>query len=157
MNTNFEAFILGHFEKRPLMEPVDVYKLLYQGVFGVGHILGENAWKLLQHETEQLKLETQPEEPLVEDASPDRKIVRINLRPFVRRGLPLSELYASMISSRIDGDDAQLLQYWNSFTRLASSGRVRLEEDKIQAITRSIGPGNCPLMHHSARSAPTCY
>lgn len=45
---NMEAFILGHLERRPLMEAIDVYKLLYQAVFGVGHILGENAFDRLQ-------------------------------------------------------------------------------------------------------------
>ena len=38
------ALLLEHHERRPLMRGTDYYKLLYQGVFGVGHIMGDGAW-----------------------------------------------------------------------------------------------------------------
>ena len=36
---------------RPEMRARDAYKLLYQGVFGVGHIMGSGAWDYLQSES----------------------------------------------------------------------------------------------------------
>jgi len=146
---NMEVFILRHLERRPLMEAIDVYKLLYQAVFGVGHILGENALDRLQEEVKGLKLDTQPEEPLTEDVSPDGTTIRVNLRPFIKEGLYLNSLYLAMKSSRTDGDTANLLRYWEAFTELVNSGKVKLDKDQVQAVTNRIGPANCPTLHHS--------
>ena len=38
-----ESLITEHFRFRPLMKARDFYKLLYQGVFGVSHIIDEGA------------------------------------------------------------------------------------------------------------------
>ena len=83
-----ESLIVEHYDRRPLMRATDLYKLLYQGVFGVGHIMDEGALDWLRAEAEKLDIEENPDEPLLEDVSADGKIVRVNLRPYLRRGSP---------------------------------------------------------------------
>src|SRR3990170_2309710 len=90
------SLIRMHEELRPLLRSVDVYKLLYQGIFGVGHILGEGAFERLEAETRGLKMDEHTEEPLVEPVSIDGSMVRVNLRPYIRQGLPLDELFSAM-------------------------------------------------------------
>ncbi|MEE8325475.1 MAG: hypothetical protein V3R58_00380, partial [candidate division NC10 bacterium] len=55
-----EAMFMEHFERRPQMRATDAYKLIFQGVFGVGHILGEGARKRLEEEAESLDFEDHP-------------------------------------------------------------------------------------------------
>ena len=81
------------------MRATDFYKLLFQGVFGVGHIMGSAAWNWLRKETESVDLEGHPEEPLLEGVSADGSMVRVNLRPYLKRGLPLEDLFEAMEKS----------------------------------------------------------
>ena len=73
-----EAFLMGHRDRRPLMRATDYYKLIYQGVFGVGHIMGVDAWGWLEREAEGLDMGDQPDEPLMETISVDGVVVRVN-------------------------------------------------------------------------------
>jgi hypothetical protein len=91
-----EALLKEHFDRRPLMRATDFYKLLYQGEFGVGHILGEGARKRLQEEAISIDLADHPDEPLVEAVSEDGSMVRVNLRPYLRQRLSLDRLYEAM-------------------------------------------------------------
>ncbi len=85
-----EALLREHFERRPQMRATDFYKLLFQGVFGVGHIPGGGARKRLEEEAESLDIDDHPDEPLIERVSVDGSLVRVNLRPYLRRGFPLT-------------------------------------------------------------------
>ena len=51
---NFEKILLFHFEKYPLMKPVDAVKLCYQSAFGCGHLVKneEFALSMLKNELE---------------------------------------------------------------------------------------------------------
>lgn len=60
----------------------DIYKCLHQGIFGVGHIIGDpnNFTKLLAHEMAQA--EPNSVEPVIENVAGLRNVFRINLRPY---------------------------------------------------------------------------
>ena len=53
---NFEKILLFHFEKYPLMKPVDAVKLCYQSAFGCGHLVKneEFALSMLKNDGEKL-------------------------------------------------------------------------------------------------------
>ena len=145
-----EALIRRHLEGRPLTTATDVYKLLYQGVFGVGHLLGEDAWRRLEVEARTLCLDEQPEEPLIEDVSIDGTMVRVNLRPYLRRGLPLDRLYSAMeTSEQVRGREEEFLEVWRMFKRLVRSGRLMFEEKEIKELDREMEHRGCLPRHHS--------
>ena len=57
---NFEKILLFHFEKYPLMEPVDAVKLCFQSAFGCGHLVKNEEFALSMlrkelSETEKIK------------------------------------------------------------------------------------------------------
>lgn len=132
------------------MRAVDVYKLLYQGVFGVRHLLSEDARRRLQSEARNLRLEEQPEEPLIEEASADGSMVRVNLRPYLRRGLPLSRLFSAMEASvPSKGGVEEFLEAWGMFKRLVSSGRLVFDDEEIRELDRDLELGGCQPRHHS--------
>lgn len=95
-----EGLIRRHLDRRPHMRATDIYKLLYQGVFGVGHLLGESARQRLEAEARTLNLDDHFEEPLIEEVSADGAMLRVNLRPFLRRRLQLDGLFSAMLESR---------------------------------------------------------
>lgn len=146
----FEAFIRRHLEQRPQMRATDVYKLLYQGVFGVGHLLSEDARRRLQSEAESLHLDEQPEDSLIEEAFADGAMVRVNLRPYLRQGLSLDRLFSAMeASAPAEGRVEEFLKAWSTFKRLVSSGKLVFDDGEIEELDRDLEVGGCQPRHHS--------
>jgi len=145
-----EALLLEHFERRPKMRAVDVYKLLFQGVFGVGHILGEEARRRLQEEAESLNINDQSTEPLIESVSADGSMVRVNLRPYLRRGLPLDILYGAMEETAKEQGASELFHYaWSVFLELASSGALKVDVEEYGALSLELQEEGPRPHHHS--------
>ena len=154
----FREFLLNHFETRPGMRVRDVYKLLYQGVFGVGHSLGEDAYGRLLEEAGRIDLGDHPWEPLVEPASVDGETVRVNLRPYLRRGGSLEELYEAMKeSSEAEGDPGEFMSLWGLFKELAEEEHLRLDRDTIRRYDEELKSGDPVPRHHSAEYREAYY
>jgi hypothetical protein len=145
-----ETLIRVHFERRPLMRAKDAYKLLHQGVFGVGHIMGDRSWAWLKAEAEGLDLEEQPDEPLLEEISADGSMVRVNLRPYMRRGLPLERLFSAMKETAgFGGSPRDFLEAWIMFKTLANSGEIGADKAEIEALDEGLRSGEFRPQHHS--------
>jgi len=145
-----EGLIRRHLERRPQMRAADIYKLLYQGVFGVGHLLGEGARHRLEAEAGNLCLDDQLEEPFIEKVSADGSMLRVNLRPYLRRGLPLNKLFSVMEASAHEkGKVKDFLKAWSIFKDLVKSGKLSFDEEEIEELDRQLESGGCPPQHHS--------
>ncbi|MBN2380682.1 hypothetical protein JXM67_12855 [candidate division WOR-3 bacterium] len=83
------------------LEREDVFKLLYQAINGVQHILTdtEAAWKLLCEEWDSLEIEN--DEPFAERISPEGDLYRVNLRPAKELALDMSRLFEAMKRSTL--------------------------------------------------------
>ena len=145
-----EELLREHFERRPLMRATDFYKLLYQGVFGVGHIMGDAAWDWLRREAEGLNLEKHPGEPLLEEVSADGSMVRVNLRPYLRRGLPLEGLFEAMKETALrGGSNEQFLEAWEVLKGLAASGDIQIDSGELETLDEELRTGGPSPHHHS--------
>ncbi len=132
------------------MRAADVYKLLYQGVFGVRHLFSEVAWQRLEAEARTLNLDDLPEGPLTEEISADGSMLRVNLRPFLRRGLRLDRLFSAMEESALEeGEVEDFLEAWGVFKNLIKLGELIFDEKEIEELDRRLDGGGCPPQHHS--------
>ena len=138
-----------HKAARPGMRARDAYKLLYQGVFGVGHIMGPGAWDYLQSEAAGLVEGDQPGDPLMEAVSIDGAVVRVNLRPYVKGGYSLKSLMEAMRESDIAGNPKDFLEHWDTFAELVWSGQLDFEHNEVDAITKAIDREKPQPMHHT--------
>ena len=141
--------VILHHEARPAMRARDAYKLLYQGVFGVGHIMGPGAWDYLQNEAKNVDLNDQREDPLMESVSIDGSVIRVNLRPYMREGYTLNHIMESMRNSEIVGDPAQFVEMWEAFAELVWSGQLDFEHNEVDAINKALDRVNPQPMHHT--------
>lgn len=145
-----EALIKEHFARRPLMRATDAYKLLYQGVFGVGHIMGDAAWERLEEEAGRIDLGDHPEEPLIEEVSADGSMVRVNLRPYLRRGLPVERLFTAMKeTARGDGEDEDFFSAWAVFRDLVENGVIAVDREDVEELDIELEEEGCRPHHHS--------
>ena len=110
--------LLGfHKGLRPLMQVDDFYKLLFQSVYGNGHILKGNPLGYLEQEAREMKWGI--EDPLTEKISLDGSLIRVNLRPYVKAGNPVDLVYNMMIASNERrGSAEELRKLWSEFLGL---------------------------------------
>jgi hypothetical protein len=146
-------FLQAAIKRRPAMRAEDVYKLIYQGSLGIGHLLGNHreARLYLIAELENLDLAGKGREPLIEDVSPGGAMIRVNLRPFKRRGLSASQLFDVMVrSARATGTPrAAFLRRWRTCIRLAEAGLLPLDRSSVAALDRELRRRGYPAIHHS--------
>lgn len=155
---SFRAFLIEHLRRRPRMEVRDVYKLLYQGVFGVSHIMGEKAWERLKEEAERVDLLDHLDEPLVEPVSVDGRFLRVNLRPYLRQGGDLRTLYRAMLeSSEHVGDPTEFVSLWGMFKEAAAEQDLDFDDETIRLYDRSLEETGPEPRHHSAAYREAYY
>ena len=133
-------FIKTHIERYPQARPQDVYKLIFQGVYGVGHIITGKAKEYLWEEAGRIPLEGYPERPLIEPVSPDGSMVRVNLRPFLRMNLSLDGLFRVMMASAdVKGDEEKFIELWDVFVCMVEKGEFKMDSDGLKKVQEIIG------------------
>ncbi len=139
-----------HFNRYPKAEPRDFYKLIYQGVFGVGHLISSKAYDYLVEEANRVDLADYPDRELIEPVSEDGLMVRVYLRPFMRAGLSLDKLFEVMKrSSEIEGDMEQFMSIWKDFAQMVKDGQIPVPENKMGQLLKLIEEEGIKPMHHT--------
>jgi len=137
----------------PNLRIQDVYKLLFQGVMGVAHILGdkERARRYLEDEFTTVDVSEFLNEPLVEDVSVSGGVARINLRPFKRLGLSIDRLFEAMILSaeRMKENREEFIMLWNRFMKLVKVGKLDFNYENLVKFDKVIRDRGYPPVHHS--------
>ena len=152
-------------------QPRDVYKLLYQGIMGPAHAVADRARVLsdLLAECDLIQVEEAPDTawrtPVLEPVRPDSQLVRVNLRPLLRR-IELSvprdqqapekegELEAlttafSRTASTWHGDPLLVRGLWRRAVADEALWTDRLQRDAAAALTTQLARAGWPAAHHS--------
>jgi hypothetical protein len=135
---------------RPMATAADVYKLLHQSVFGVGHIISskESAREYLQREMASLG-PALPSEPLYDDLGGG--IVRVNLRPFRDANGSLEDLLAAMFetANANKGTPKMMANRVNEACRaLAKQKKKGLAKD-LKSLAKKQAASGYQALHHS--------
>jgi hypothetical protein len=78
-----ESLLRAHLLRYPLMQPEDVYKLLFQAVMGPVHALADPVSARLWLLSEMKASATGPKEPLIDPISCGGPMARVHLRPWL--------------------------------------------------------------------------
>ena len=149
--SSLEELVRWHQRLRPDLEVVDVYKMLFQSVFGIQHILHDKAKRYLERELSTLETQKSSDEPLIENISIDNVMVRVNLRPFKMGRLSSEKLFLVMATSAEEpkGTQKAFLKLWNQFKSLVEAGRLDFDESSLEDFDKKVEKENYPLYHHS--------
>ena len=150
--------IIEHLKQRPAARAQDIYKLLYQGVFGVGHIFSDRAWDILVEEAGRISLDEHLDDPLFEPVSPDGSMVRVNLRQYINQGGDLGALYEVMKKSATHtGDPDVFLGYWSIFKKLVSEEDLMVDAGEVKMLDELIERESVKPMHHTGAYREAYY
>ncbi len=130
----------------------DAYKLIYQGNFGVAHILKnmDRAQQFLKEEI--ASIEESNDEPLIEPISVSNDLVRINLRPFKKFGYSVDKLFEIMIRSveETKADKQRFLNQWCEFKESVIHGKLKFDRKELETFNQKVKAENYPAVHHSS-------
>ena len=150
MSREVADLISEHIKRRPEARAQDIYKLLYQGVFGVGHILSDHAWDVLVEEAGRINIDDHTEDPLFESVTIDGSMVRVNLRQYIKQGGKLDALFTAMKkSSEYSGSADVFNEYWGQFRSLVAEGAVSFSLAEIQRLDELIAAEGVKPRHHT--------
>jgi len=145
--------ITYHTSIKKNLEIRDIYKLLYQSVFGVEHILKDKNYALERLLEEMKTVEEEQNEELLEEISVTGDVVRVNLRPYKILINNPDGLFNVMLetSSRVKGKIGDFLRLWNDFNKLVKSGKLIYSENEIEQFNARVRRENYPVLSHSER------
>ncbi len=92
-----------------------------------------------------------PDEPAFDIISPDHKIARIHLRPFLRNGgdpIQLAEAFLRT-ANEFKGSVERLRIYWTIMEMISAEGLLPFSHADVQTVGRNAEAANYPPIHHS--------
>ena len=153
-----------------MLQAQDIYKLVYQGVFGPGHIISSAAAarRALTGEIAALEVKGQKSkvrrqeavEELIEPIDPGGELVRVNLRPLVaaKCRMQIAEckmqnaggLAEALVESarRVKGDPEQMRRRLSAAVRWCRKN-LPSQVTELERITAEAREAGFPAFHHS--------
>ncbi|QAA77154.1 MAG: hypothetical protein BIP78_1388 [Candidatus Bipolaricaulis sibiricus] len=153
MREDLLSLVRLHLKLHPGFGSADLAKLLYQGVMGMDHLLGdrERFIRALEEEWEGLGPVALAGEVLLEPVHPVDPIARLNLRPAKGAGLCLADLAPLFADQPPRGGRLEdLLTLWNEASALAREGRIPFREAELDRWGEVLRSGK-HLPGHSAQ------
>jgi len=153
MKPSFEQVLDWHHASYPGMDAADWYKLLHQSVFGVGHLIsGQTDAARLKA----LRDESAPRarigfhENLIDPLDEDWRLVRLNLRPYVRVARDVADLAPVMAeTARVVKGTPQLMTERVKLTARWLEQRVPGQSDTLRRMGVLLALDDFPQIHHS--------
>lgn len=145
----WQKLIREHFKQYPAMQPADVYKLVYQGTFGPGH-LGADSTKMLAYlQNEIANVAADSDAVFYERVSPS-KYIRVNLKYLKFKHVDPGPLVKAILkSSTVPADSSLFLQHWKLVEQMVADGELPFDPTDFQAFSDSIKSNGYPVIHHS--------
>jgi hypothetical protein len=146
-----DEILLDHLRRYPLMQVEDLYKLLHQAALGSEHAVCDEQEARRWLERELGEMGNGPDELLLDPISPDGKIVRVHLRPYIRAGKEPEVLLTAFIRTahKWRGSGKTLRAYGKAAAQLAEAESWSIGRDVIETFFAKMEEKNFPAVHHS--------
>jgi hypothetical protein len=147
----WQHILLEQARERPQWELQDVYKLAFQAALGSEHAAPSEAAARRWLETEIAALSPGLAEQLIEHISPDGRIARVNLRPYLASGgNPEDLLHAFLRTASLwQGKRETLQQYIGCTFELVEIGELDFQPLEAQTYFNHLADAGFPPAHHS--------
>ncbi|MFN0038743.1 MAG: hypothetical protein ACKVP2_04450 [Burkholderiales bacterium] len=140
-----------HVTRYPASQLVDIYKLLHQAALGPGHAVSDSATALKRLKDEVSNMQGGPQDPLDDVISPDGRLARIHLRPFLAAGGDIEDLHRAFVDTAAGyaPTPGKLEKFCACLGDLAGSGNLPFEKTRVIEFFDDIARSGYPVMRHS--------
>lgn len=134
------------------MEVQDLYKLIHQASMGSKHAVQDLDATRTFLEREVNELIGGPDEPIQDIISPDWRIARINLRPYLASNAKLSKLLDAFVrtATEFEGSSSRLKRFISYAEHLADERFFSFSRTVIRTFFDQMEVKGFPAVHHSA-------
>ena len=152
---SFRSILTDQITRYPKLELQDLYKLIYQAAMGSEHAVSDTDMVHTSLERELEALADGPAESVIENISPDSRLVRINLRPYFAAKGDRSALITAFVrtANEYKGSDCQLRRYWSYAERMAADGELPFTYAALEGFFAQMQEQGFPAVHHSTTYA----
>ncbi len=143
--------LAAQFARYPRMQPADVYKLVFQATMGSRHAGLDSAMAAEWLTREVAQLGPGPAEPVVDTISPDGRMVRVNLRPYLAAGGSRDALLAAFLRTAREfrGSRAGLRRALGAVERLGGTRDLPLRRGALHTYFERMRTRGYPAVEHS--------
>ena len=148
----FRRIFTLQIKRYPLMEVQDLYKLIHQASLGSEHAVQSLDVTRAFLEREVKELTSGPDEPIHDIISPDGRIARINLRPYLASNAELSKLFDAFVrtATEFEGSTLRLKRFISYAEQLAAKRFFPFSRTVIRTFFDQMEIKEFPAVHHSA-------
>ena len=149
--TMFAVTVGEHLDRYPHMQLEDLYKLTHHASFGSGHAISDPAFAIGELYQEISQLGVGPDEPALDFISPDHKIARVHLRPYLRNGGEPHHLAEAFVrtANEFQGSAQRFRNYWEILEAVSAAGHLPFSDSGLCTLGRNAEAHNYPPIHHS--------
>lgn len=148
----FIGQLLGrHLQRYPGMELADIYKLLHQAAMGPGHAVRDPEGARAMLRAEMQSLSVGPPDPIADPISPDGKLARIHLHPYVAAGRDPNALADAFVQTaqRFTASPEKLAKFCGCLGDLADAQGIPFSRTQVGEYFDAIIAQNYPVVRHS--------
>lgn len=154
MQSALKTIISYHLNRYPGLAVADLYKLIYQAAMGSEHAVtdADQAERRLRSEAETMA--PMPEDaPMTDPVSPDHRLVRVHLHPYLTRGGQIADLARAFIqtSRTFTPSIRSLSTYWRWTEAMAHRDDLAISAAQLARFGEKKCKENYPAVHHSAQ------
>ena len=104
-------------------------------------------------ENEIANLDSSNHDELIDHLSPDGKLVRINLRPFLKKGYDPNLLLDAFIktANNYKGSTKNFKSFWKAAKELAKTKKYSFTAEEMNSFYEEQSKKGFPAVHHSAK------
>ena len=141
----------AHLARYPAMQLDDIYKLLHQAALGPGHAVDNSAATRKRLDEEIAALGDAPTELLQDVISPDGRLGRVHLRPYLAAGGNPDALHRAFVetANNYPASPDKLAKFCGCLGDLAASGGIPFSREDVVVYFARISRDGYPAIHHS--------
>ncbi|MBP3684324.1 MAG: hypothetical protein J6J12_05090 [Oscillospiraceae bacterium] len=144
-----EQVLRWHASKYPMMQPTDAVKLIYQNVFGGGHLIKDRETCLSALQREYKNTPQEPHAPLLESIG--NGLVRVMLNAIDSSDYSIRQLADDFIRSSKEhkGNQHDFLIKLDILRKLTDSGVFHFTLEELDAYLEEYREAGYPMVSHS--------
>lgn len=141
----------AHLVRYPAMQLDDIYKLLHQAALGPGHAVENPAAARKRLDEEIATVGEAPGELLQDVISPDGRLARVHLRPYLAAGGDPDALHRAFVATANSYPPSpdKLARFCGCLGDLAAAGGIPFARDEVVAYFDQVARDGYPAIHHS--------
>lgn len=148
---SFEDILARQYARHPQMALADLYKFIHQAALGSEHAVADTAMARRWMDDEIATLSDGLPEPLLDPLTPDGRLARVHLRPYLAEGGSPEDLLQAFVqtANTYHGSKEQLRAYWQTAETMAEAGDLPFPPDTMAVFIARMAEAGYPAVHHS--------